>query len=176
MPIDFPNSPTIGQQFSAGGQTWVWNGTVWSAYRGGPVVQTGATAPSTVAEGLIWFNTNNGRTYVYYDGAWIDTSSAVAISTTVVDDSAGDAFTVIQEGAGRALVVEGAADFTNATVTGLSLGARGGGSDEAFFENDATITTDYTITAGKNAGTFGPVTINSGATVTVPSGSVWTVI
>lgn len=176
MPIDFPNSPTIGQQFSAGGQTWVWTGSVWSAYRGGPVVQTGATAPSTVAEGLIWFNTTNGRTYVYYSGAWVDTSSAAAISTAVIDDSAGDAFTVIQEGAGRALVVEGEADFTNATVTGLSLGARGGGSDEAFFENDSTITTSYEITAGKNAMTAGPITIDSGAEVTVPSGSVLTVI
>jgi hypothetical protein len=176
MPIDFPDEPTIGQQFSASGQTWVWTGTVWSAYRGGPVVQTGATAPGTVAEGLIWFNTTNGRTYIYYDGAWIDTATSVAISTTVIDDSAGDAFTVVQEGSGRALVVEGPADFTNATVTGLSLGARGGGSDEAFFENDATITTSYEITNGKNAMTAGPITISPEATVTVPSGSVWTVV
>ena len=176
MSLDFPDSPTIGQQFSAGAQTWVWNGTVWSAYRGGPVVQTGDTPPATVAEGLIWFNTSNGRTYVYYDSAWIDLSNASAISTTIIDDSAGDAFSITQEGAGNALVVDGPVDFTNATVTGLSLGAKGGGDDEAFYENDSTITTNYTITAGKNAGTFGPVTVDSGATVTIPSGSVWTIV
>lgn len=55
-------------------------------------------------------------------------------------------------------------------------GATGGGSDEIFIENGQTVTTNYTITAGKNAGTFGPVSIDSGVTVTVPSGSVWTVI
>ena len=55
-------------------------------------------------------------------------------------------------------------------------GATGGGTDEVFYENDTVITTDYTITEGKNAGTFGPVTIDSGVTVTIPSGSVWTVV
>lgn len=119
MSLNFPDSPTIGQQFSAAGQTWVWNGTVWSAYRGGPVVQTGASAPTTVAEGLVWFNTNNGRTYVYYDGTWVDTATSAAISTSVVDNSSGDAFTVIQQGAGRALAVEGTVAVTgslNATT------------------------------------------------------------
>lgn len=63
-------------------------------------------------------------------------------------------------------------------LTGISSGggATGGGTDKAFYENDLTITTSYTITTNKNAGTFGPVTINSGATVTVPSGSVWTIV
>jgi hypothetical protein len=55
-------------------------------------------------------------------------------------------------------------------------GATGGGGDEIFFENGQSVTTNYTISAGKNAGTFGPVTVDAGATVTVPSGSVWTVV
>lgn len=45
-----------------------------------------------------------------------------------------------------------------------------------FYENDITLTSNYTITTSKNAGTFGPVTINSGVTVTVPSGSTWTIV
>lgn len=55
-------------------------------------------------------------------------------------------------------------------------GATGGGSDAVFWENDTNVTTNYTITSGKNAGTFGPVTIDTGVTVTVPSGSVWTIV
>jgi len=55
-------------------------------------------------------------------------------------------------------------------------GATGGGTDNVFYLNDQTVTTSYSIPSGQNAGTFGPVTINSGATVTVPSGSVWTVV
>jgi hypothetical protein len=55
-------------------------------------------------------------------------------------------------------------------------GATGGGSDEIFFENGQVVTTNYTITDGKNAGSFGPITINSGVTVTVGTGEVWTIV
>ena len=55
-------------------------------------------------------------------------------------------------------------------------GAQGGGSDEIFWENDQTITQNYTITNGKNAGSFGPIAIQSGVTVTVGSGETWTVV
>ena len=47
---------------------------------------------------------------------------------------------------------------------------------DIFWENSQNITTDYTVTNGKNAMTAGPVTIDAGVSVTVPSGSVWTVI
>ena len=52
----------------------------------------------------------------------------------------------------------------------------GSGGNKAFYENDQTIIANYTITTGQNAMTAGPVTINSGVTVTVPSGSTWSVI
>jgi len=55
-------------------------------------------------------------------------------------------------------------------LTGISAGATGGGSDQIFYENGQTVTTDYTITDGKNALCAGPITINSGATVTIGSG------
>jgi hypothetical protein len=55
-------------------------------------------------------------------------------------------------------------------------GATGGVGNPAFYENDITITADYTISTNKNAGSFGPITINSGVTVTVPDGSVWTIV
>ena len=57
-----------------------------------------------------------------------------------------------------------------------AAGATGGGSDKVFWENGQTVTTDYTITNNTNAGTFGPVTINSGVTVTVGSGENWTIV
>ena len=42
--------------------------------------------------------------------------------------------------------------------------------------NSATVTADYTIPAGSNAVSGGPITIDGGVTVTVSAGSVWTVI
>ena len=61
-------------------------------------------------------------------------------------------------------------------LTGISAGATGGGSDEVFYENDQTVTTNYTITNGKNAMSAGPITINSGVTVTVGSGETLTIV
>ncbi len=55
-------------------------------------------------------------------------------------------------------------------------GAKGGGSDKIFWENEQTITEDYTLTAGYNAGTFGPVSVDTGVVVTVPTGAVWSVV
>jgi hypothetical protein len=45
-----------------------------------------------------------------------------------------------------------------------------------YVENSATISQSSTINAGNNAMSSGPVTINSGITVTVPSGSRWVVV
>ena len=65
----------------------------------------------------------------------------------------------------------------NGTAWGsVGGGATGGGGDEAFFENSTTITGSYTITTGKNAMSAGPMTIADGVTVTVPDGSVWTIV
>jgi hypothetical protein len=44
------------------------------------------------------------------------------------------------------------------------------------FENNATISANYTIGSGNNAVSAGPITINSGVVVTVPSGSTWVVV
>ena len=61
-------------------------------------------------------------------------------------------------------------------VAAAGGGATGGGSDEIFYENGQTVTTNYTITNGKNAMSAGPITIDSGVTVTVGTGETWTVI
>ena len=45
-----------------------------------------------------------------------------------------------------------------------------------YIENSATISVSSTINAGNNAVSSGPVTINSGITVVVPSGSRWVVV
>ena len=64
------------------------------------------------------------------------------------------------------------------TIDGASIGggATGGGSDEVFYENGTNVTTNYTITNGKNAMSAGPITVDSGVTVTVGAGETWTVV
>jgi len=65
----------------------------------------------------------------------------------------------------------------NGTAWGaVGGGAKGGGTDAIFYENGQTVTTDYTLTSNTNAMSAGPISINSGITVTVPSGAVWTIV
>jgi hypothetical protein len=55
-------------------------------------------------------------------------------------------------------------------------GATGGTGNQVVYENDQSISADYTLTAGKNAMSAGPITVNAGITLTVPSGAVYTVV
>ena len=57
------------------------------------------------------------------------------------------------------------------TATGGGGGATGGGTDTVFQENSLIVTTDYTLTTAKNASMVGPMTVNSGITLTIPSGA-----
>ena len=62
-------------------------------------------------------------------------------------------------------------DGSNWTPVGGANGAGG-----AIFENLKTISTNYTITTNRNGMSAGPITIASGVTVTVPSGSRWAIV
>lgn len=55
-------------------------------------------------------------------------------------------------------------------------GATGGNQDAVFYENGQNVTADYTLTTNKNAMSAGPITIDAGITVTVPSGSNWSIV
>jgi len=58
----------------------------------------------------------------------------------------------------------------------LGGGATGGGGDEVFVENARTVTTNYTLSTGKSAESVGPITIDSGVTVTIPSDERWVIL
>jgi hypothetical protein len=55
-------------------------------------------------------------------------------------------------------------------------GASGGGGNPIMYENDSVVSVNYTMTTGKNASSTGPLTINSGISVTVPTGSTWVIL
>ena len=72
----------------------------------------------------------------------------------------------------------GSAEIYNGSAfaaVGGGSGTTGGGSDELFLETDQTMTTSYTLTSNKNAMTISPV-INSGVTLTVPSGAILVIL
>jgi hypothetical protein len=97
---------------------------------------------------------------------------------------AGDDFTatnaltvVLALGASAGDVLETVAYFPTSLVgSGGGGGATGGSGNEIFYENEKTVTVNYTITSGKNAMSAGPITIADGVVVTVPDGSTWTIV
>jgi hypothetical protein len=50
------------------------------------------------------------------------------------------------------------------------------GGNGVIIENNLAVTASYTLTSGKNGLSVGPITVNSGVAVTVPSGQRWVVI
>ena len=63
-------------------------------------------------------------------------------------------------------------------LSNLPAGAPVGGAstNTVFFENDTAVAVNYQVTSGKNAMSAGPIAINAGIAVTVPSGSSWTIV
>ena len=64
------------------------------------------------------------------------------------------------------------------SLSNLPAGAPVGGAstNTVFFENDKAVAVNYQVTSTKNAMSAGPIAINAGIAVTVPSGSSWTIV
>jgi len=69
-------------------------------------------------------------------------------------------------------------DTSAEVYDGSAWSAVGGGNstDKGLYEHANTISSNYTITSGNNAVSAGDVTINTGITVTIPSGSNWVIV
>ena len=137
------------------------------------------TAPSLLVT-LNGVRLRPGDDYTATDGVTVTLVTGATTGDELVIDAFGNFLVadVVSRASGgtfqAAVNVLGNMDATSFTVGGAPLEA--GAKDGIFWENEQTVTQDYTITSGRNAGTFGAVTINSGVTVTVPTGSRWVIV
>ena len=53
MPIDFPNSPTNGDTYSAGGKNWQYNGSAWVLQGVVPAIPNGSITETQIADSAI---------------------------------------------------------------------------------------------------------------------------
>ena len=67
-------------------------------------------------------------------------------------------------------------DGANLTNLPASAPVGGASTNTVFFENDKAVAVNYQITSTKNAMSAGPIAINAGIAVTVPSGCAWTIV
>lgn len=126
---------------------------------------TTATLTTSTDHGLSTgdFITVSGATPSAYNGTF---------SITKVDATSFTYVMASDPGANASVV----GSYVYGTWGAVGGGATGGGNDQIFVENGQTVTVSYTIPTGKNASTVGPITVNSGITVTVPSGSRWVIL
>ena len=76
---------------------------------------------------------------------------------------------------GHVLTVDGSGEASFASAP-VSAPVGGASTNTVFFENDKAVAVNYQITSTKNAMSAGPIAINAGIAVTVPSGSSWTIV
>jgi hypothetical protein len=160
-------TPTVGSvRFNTTLQTF----EGYSTYSGQTIstitnVTTVATLTTAADHNLTTgtFVTVSGATPAAYNGTF---------SITVVD-AVSFTYTMLTDPAGSATVV---GSYKVGVWGQIGGGATGNGGDQIFVENGQTVTSSYQIPASKNASSVGPITINSGVSVTVPSASRWVIL
>jgi len=109
------------------------------------------------------FVTVSGAVPVEYNGTFsITVTTPTAFTYTMLATPSGSASTV--------------GSYKVGVWGQIGGGATGNGGDQVFVENSQTVTASYQLPVGRNASSVGPITINSGVSVTVPSASRWVVL
>lgn len=137
---------------------------------------------NALSAGDLYFNTVSNRLKVYSGSAW---SFAIVDTTTVVTKTSSTGAAIIPAGTTGERDGSPANGYFRynsslASFEGYVGGAWGGvGGAQAggvIFENSLTISANYTLSTSKNGLSVGPITINSGVSVTVPSGQRWVIL
>lgn len=168
------SAPQWSQNLSIGSLTASSDSTFSST--GALTISKGATGdrPGSPVSGMLRFNTTttefegyNGTTWASVGGASLsnDTSTASNLYPLFANATTGTAATLYTSNA-KLLYKPSTGELQSSEMV----------ASNGIFVNSQTVSADYTIPSGSNAMSSGPVTVNSGITVTVSSGSVWTVI
>ena len=143
---------------------------------------SGTTLTSTIAIGTAPFTVTSTTPVTNLSiGGNAATATLATLATTATNLAGGAANRVpYQSGAGTTTFV------TAPTVAGTALTWSGSAlawttpsvtyANGCVYENGQTITSNYTMTASSNGMSAGPITIDTAATVTIPTGSNWVIV
>jgi hypothetical protein len=170
MAINFPDSPSVNDEFTAADRTWIWDGTTWL---GAPVdippgTQVSDTAPSSPEVGQMWWESDSGILYVYYDNFWIEAPIAAPgvngadggfDSSQVVENKSSD-YTLQSTDKGKLITSSAAITIT---VQGLSIGQQVDflqtTSDKITFTAGSGATLNSKLNKLKTAAAYSPASI-----------------
>ena len=117
-----------------------------------------------------WLNDVNGWTYDGTSISGIINGTTLALQTGGLDALNIDANQQVSIADLR--LPNGITFLDNTTQTSAAYCV----ADNCMYENNQTISNDYTITSGRSASSVGPITVASGKSVTIPSGSRWVIL
>lgn len=142
-------------------------------------ILAGATS-LTVATGTGGlFPTLTGSNFFY---CTLQNTAGTIVEIVKVTARSTDTFTIVRAQEGTSASAFSTGDKVELRLTAGEINllfagvAQGGNTDQVLHENATTVTTSYTLTTGRNAMSVGPMTLNSGVTVTVPSGQRWVIL
>jgi hypothetical protein len=139
---------------------------------------TGQTTANTAFNALAPSQTSNSGKYLTTDGtnsSWAAIVSGASLSNdTTTASNLFPLFASATTGTPTTIFTSNAQYLFKPSTGELSVKAPR--ASNGILINSATVSSDYTIAAGDNGLSSGPVSVNSGITVTVSSGSVWTVV
>jgi hypothetical protein len=159
----------------AGSGAMIVGGNASFSSTGSVKIPVGTTAQRpTPAAGMLRFNDDSDEFEGYNGTAWAsvggsaisnDVSTATDLFPSFLSATTGTAASIFTSNA-KLLYKPSTGEFKAEVLV----------AQNGLVVNSATIDTSYSIPSGSNAMSAGPVAVDSGITVTVPSGSVWTIV
>ena len=174
---NFNINGTVGATTAATGAFTVLTATSDSSFTstGALVISKGTTVQRpTPASGMLRFNTTTTEFEGYNGTTWASVGGAALSNDTSTATNIYPLFAAATTGTASTLYTSNAQYLFKPSTGELSVKVPR--ASNGIVVNSATISADYTIATGDNGMSAGPVTISGGITVTVSSGSVWTVI
>jgi len=175
-----PLTGAVGDVTPTTGTFTVLTATADSAFTstGALTISKGTTGqqPGTPVTGMLRYNTTTGE-FEGYSGAspsWKSVGGSAISNDTSTATDLFPLFAAATTGTAQNIFTSNAQYLFKPSTGELSVKAPR--ASNGIVVNSATVTSDYTIATGDNGMSAGPVTVASGITVTVSSGSVWTVV
>jgi len=137
-------------------------------------IGTTAQQPASPTAGMLRFNSTLAQFEGYNGTAWASVGGSALSNDTTTATTLYPVFAAATTGTALNLYTSNA-KYLYRPSSG-ELQAPEIVANNGIIVNSKTVTTSYAIPSGSNAMSAGPVTVGSGATVTVPSGSRWIIL
>ena len=142
-------------------------------------ILAGATSLTVASTTGALFPALSGGNFFY---CTLQNTAGSVVEIVKVTARSTDTFTIVRAQEGTTASAFASGDKVELRLTAGEINllfsgvTQGSGTDQVFQENGLTVNTSYTLTTSRNAMSVGPITVASGATVTIPSGQRWVVL